>query len=71
MLIDQHYQHYLGKVDLKESEMPEAQRIEIKRAFAAGMASMFVAVVTEIEMPEKLDEYKDELIGFWEQEIKK
>ena len=65
-LIDQHYKHYLDKVALKESEMPEDQKIEIKRAFMAGMASMFVAELSTIE---SVEQYKNELAEYWNQEI--
>ncbi|MEI7488602.1 MAG: hypothetical protein WCJ72_14570 [Chryseobacterium sp.] len=69
-LIDKNYQHYLEKVKLKESEMSEIQRIETKRAFAAGMREMFVVMMTGLGKGVTLENYKNELSEFWDTEVK-
>ncbi|MEN5132681.1 hypothetical protein [Elizabethkingia anophelis] len=73
-LIEKQYQHYLEKVQLKESEMPEDQKIETKRAFIAGMSEMYAALVSGIEANMPLDGclkyYRVELTEYWKQETK-
>lgn len=74
-LIEQQYQHYLEKVQLKESEMPEDQKTETKRAFIAGMSEMYSALVSGIEAGIPLngcmEYYRNELTEYWNQETKK
>ncbi|WP_086984862.1 MULTISPECIES: hypothetical protein [Elizabethkingia] len=68
-LIDKHYQHYLEKVQLKESDMSDVQKSETKKAFAAGMSSMIAVLIMGIKTPEEIEEYGEELMNFWNKEI--
>ena len=69
-LIEQHYQHYLVKVELKESEMPEDQKVEIKRAFMAGMSEALIIFCAPSNLPQIM-ELDFELKEYWNNEIKR
>lgn len=68
-LIKKHYDHYLEKVQLKEENMTDVQKIETKRAFAAGMSEMFVVMMTGLGKGVTLENYKTELSEFWKNEV--
>ncbi|BBQ08187.1 hypothetical protein JUNP353_2758 [Elizabethkingia anophelis] len=74
-LIENHWQHYLKCVQLKEDEMPEIQRDETKKAFMAGMGSMYVALIECADITTPIDQffkqYKDEISEYWINERKK
>lgn len=72
--LEQQYQAYLTRVGLNESTMVEAQKVETKRAFFAGLASMFVIMtndvtkLTDIEALSALSEISDNLTVYWANE---
>ncbi|CAI9674012.1 MULTISPECIES: hypothetical protein [Elizabethkingia] len=69
-LIDQHYKDYLDKVQLSEAEMPEDQKTETKRAFIAGMSTMFVTMLSGLPRGTTLNHYQREFEEYWTQETK-
>ncbi len=68
-LITEHYNHYLEKAQLKEEEMSDVQKIETKRAFAAGMSEMFVTMMYGLKPGVTLEHYKNEMSSFWKKEV--
>lgn len=50
--LEEHYQKYLELVKLDESKMHPIQKIETRRAFMAGMASMFTLFMPITDLPE-------------------
>lgn len=72
--LETEYQKYLKMVKLDESEMCEAQRVETRRAYYAGIGQFWIFVTTEFcEMTDDEAEAALELIRvqtlkFWEKE---
>lgn len=74
-LIENHWQHYLEKVQLKEDEMPEIQKNETKKAFVAGMSSMYIVFTSCTDITTPIDQlfkkYQTEIQEYWNNETKK
>ncbi|WGL70996.1 hypothetical protein [Elizabethkingia anophelis] len=50
--------------------MPEDQKTETKRAFIAGMSTMFVTMLSGLPRGTTLNHYKHEFEEYWTQETK-
>ena len=70
--LEERYQFYLSKVELKEEDMSLEQRVETKRAFMAGCAEVLmlmtnrIADMDEAEAIPKIDSLVDQVQEFWE-----
>ena len=70
--LEERYQFYLGKVELKEENMSLVQQVETKRAFMAGCAEVLlmmtdkIADMEEAEAVQKIDSLVDQIQEFWE-----
>lgn len=76
--IENKYIHYLKKIGLNNDNMGPIQQIQTKRAFYAGMASMFDLFLNDIGtlMNEKkacdyIDLVQEQLLDYFKHEINK
>lgn len=73
--IEEYYQLYLKKVNLREIEMSHIQSIETRKAFFAGCASLFDIFVNKIpsysdpQAYEIIDNIGDQLLYFFKNQL--
>lgn len=75
--LDSMYQEYLQKIGIEEASLPLDQKVEMKRAFFAGLGYMFHNMVEISEVVEDdnkvieiFNDYKVQIGDFWEEQIK-
>lgn len=72
--LEEQYQRYLKMVKLSEEQMPEDQRIEMRRAFYGGIGQMVIWMFTDMDkMTEPdamlaLDGIRKETLEFWKEQ---
>lgn len=67
--IEKMYQEYLEKVSAKEEQMTEIQRIEMRRAFFAGVSSLLASMIDGEDI--NPEEMIDEAARFWKSEAER
>lgn len=73
--IEEMYKFYLTKMQLEKTKMSPVQKVETKRAFYGGIASMFNQLEELVNLPEddcikSLEDFKNELSNYWKKQIK-
>lgn len=75
-IIEKMYFDFLKKVGLKESSMPEVQKVAMKQAFFAGVSSYHIMLVhgmpeSEKEQENILGSIESEISEFWNNQVAK
>lgn len=72
--IEEQYQRYLKMVKLSEEQMPEDQKVEMRRAFYGGIGQMTIWMFTDMDQMTEpdamlaLDSIRKETLEFWKEQ---
>lgn len=75
LTLEEQYKFYLKKVNLDEAKMHESQKIETKRAFAAGFSQMLVIMTSDISVLQQeegvqlIDSLMTQCKEFWKSQV--
>lgn len=75
--LEEQWKKYLNLVAVKESELPQIQRQEMRRAFFGGMGQVLVlgreviSLMSEKDQVKILQDMADQVARFWRQENEK
>lgn len=73
--LDSMYQEYLQKIGIEEASLPLDQKVEMKRAFFAGLGYMFHnmteipgIIEDDFKIIQTFKDYDDQISNFWEEQ---